>query len=203
MTLNVFTVGHSTHDVQYFISLLRRHGVGAVADVRSTPFSRFVAHFNRDALSANLADSGIDYVFLGEELGARSNDRSVYHGGRVQFTLLGQTELFKGGVRRLLRGASGGSVAVMCTEKDPLDCHRTLLVGRALITHGANVTHILADGRLESDEEAMMRLRRQYGLDQPDLFRSAEQLLEEALQRREEQIAYVLRDPLPTTIEEG
>ena len=194
MNTQILTIGHSAHGVDGFVALLHRHAVSAVADVRSQPFSRYAPHFNRNAPQKTLAASGIGYVFLGKELGARSQDRSCYVNGQVQYERIARTGTFLTGIDRLLAGAEAERVAVMCTEKDPLDCHRTLLVALALADRGAEVSHILADGRLETNDEAMSRLLRRHGLDQPDLFRSSDELLEEALMTQEQRIAYVDQD---------
>lgn len=203
MTLRILTVGHSNHNAEDFVALLRKQGVSAVADVRSVPFSRFSPQFNKDAVKKSLQPEGISYVFLGKELGARSQDHSCYVDGQVQYSLLAKTELFRSGIERLLRGAEGEQIAVMCTEKDPLDCHRALLVTRALVAAGVEVAHVLADGRVESNDEAMERLLEKQGLQQPDLFRSADELLEEALQRQEQLIAYVAQELLEPTAMKG
>lgn len=187
----VFTIGHSTHSLEAFVALLKQHGVTALADVRSAPFSRFNPQFNKDALARNLKAHGIKYVFLGRELGARSEDRSCYENGRVQYGRLARTELFKQGVERVMRGAEEHRIALMCAEKEPLECHRTLLVARALDEQGVNVAHVLGDGRLESHRDAMERLLAVTGLPLEDLFRSRADLIAEALARQEEKVAYV------------
>jgi uncharacterized protein (DUF488 family) len=187
----VFTIGHSTHSIDAFVALLLDNAVTALADVRSAPYSRFNPQFNRDALERGLVGRGIKYVFLGHELGARSDDRSCYKNGRVQYTLLARSELFQNGIERVLRGADNYVLALMCAEKEPLDCHRTLLVARSLVSRGVVVQHILADGRLENHEASMQRLLDVVGLPHEDLFRSKEDLVEEALIRQEERVAYV------------
>ncbi len=190
MTGEILTVGHSNHTEAEFIGLLFGHGVSAVADVRSTPFSRFSPQFNRDALRETLREAGIGYVFLGRELGARTSDPSCYVDGRVRYPLLAQTQLFQQGIDRLLRGATDERIAVMCSEKEPLDCHRTVLVAAALREAGVAVRHILADGRGETHDDAMDRLLEMHGLHNPELTRSRQERLEEALGRQERQIAY-------------
>jgi uncharacterized protein (DUF488 family) len=187
----VFTIGHSTHSFEAFVALLKQHGVTAIADVRSAPFSQFNPQFNKDTLARGLKVSGIKYVFLGRELGARSEDRSCYENGRVQYGRLARTELFKQGIERVMRGAEEHRIALMCAEKEPLDCHRTLLVARALNERGVEVAHILGDGRLEAHRDAMERLLTVTGLLREDLFRSREDLIAEALARQEEKVAYV------------
>ena len=194
MNATLLTVGHSTHTIEHFLGLLSKHGVTAVADVRSVPASRFTPQFNRDALKRSLADHGIKYVFLGQELGARSDDRSCYVNGQVQYERLAQTVPFGEGIERLLKGAATERIAVMCAEQEPLDCHRTVLVSRVLAERGASVAHIHSDGRLEGHEDAMLRLMSGFGLDQDDLFHTHKELLDEALARQEQRIAYVDKD---------
>jgi uncharacterized protein (DUF488 family) len=187
----VYTIGHSTHTIEAFLELLRKHDVTAVADVRSVPFSRFNPQFNKDTLQESLEANGINYVFLGRELGARSDDPACYENGRVQYARLARAASFQAGVDRVVQGSNEYRIALMCAEKDPLECHRTLLVARALSAHDLEITHILADGRLEPHENAMTRLLDVLGLPQHDLFSSREQLIEEAMARQEERIAYV------------
>jgi uncharacterized protein (DUF488 family) len=159
--------------------------------VRSAPFSRYNPQFNKDTLQGSLAAHAIKYVFLGRELGARSDDPSCYEGGRVQYARLARTTSFKAGLDRVVEDASEYRIALMCAEKEPLECHRTLLVARALVALGVNIEHILADGTLEPHESAMTRLLDIVGLPQEDLFSSREQLVEEAMARQEQRIAYV------------
>jgi len=165
--------------------------VTALADVRSTPFSRFHPQFNRDALERDLRTHDIKYVFLGRELGARSEDRSCYENGRVLYERLARTELFRRGIDRIVGGTLEHRIAVMCAEKEPLECHRTLLVARVLAAQGVRVTHILSDGRLEEHSDTMERLLDVTGLPHQDLFRSHQDLIAQALAKQEERIAYV------------
>ena len=187
----ILTIGHSTHSAEAFLALLRQHDVEAVADVRSSPFSRFNPQFNRLPLEQFLKANSIRYVFLGKELGARSDDRSCYDHGRVQYSRLAQTALFQSGLDRVLQGAARYRVALMCAEKEPLECHRTLLVTKALAARGQKVLHIHADGRLETHEAAMERLLTLTGVPDEDMFLTRDELLSKALARQEEQVAYV------------
>ena len=189
--VSVLTIGHSTHSLDTFLSLLRLHSVTAVADVRSTPFSRYSPHFNRDSVESSLRADGIRYVFLGRELGARSDDPSCYEKGRVQYGRLAQTRLFSAGIERVIRGAKDYRIALMCAEKEPLDCHRTLLVSRDLERRGMQVAHILADGRLELHCAAMERLLDLTGVPHQDMFRSRDELVADAVARHELRVAYV------------
>lgn len=187
----IHTIGHSNLDIAAFIGHLRRHAVTALADVRSHPFSRFHPQFNRDALRASLKAAGVAYVFLGRELGARSEDDSCYVNGVVQYDRLAKTTLFRQGIDRLLRGSRDHNIALMCAERDPLTCHRTILVARELVAEGADVRHIGEGGAIETHKEATARLLAELGMQSSDLFRPASEVEAEAFQRRAAQIAYV------------
>jgi uncharacterized protein (DUF488 family) len=183
-------VGHSTHPIEHFIGLLRRHGIELLVDVRSTPFSRFNPQFNRASLSHSLASAGIRYEFLGEELGARSNDPGCYENGRVSYARLAATPLFRQGVERVRAAAETQRVAMMCAEREPLECHRTILITRELEREGERVTHILADGSLEENQHAMKRLIRQLRLPTDDLFGQSPELLDAAYDAQAAKVAY-------------
>jgi uncharacterized protein (DUF488 family) len=191
MANSVYTVGHSTHASQHFLDLVARHEITAVADVRSQPYSRMNPQFNRETLRANLKTAGISYVFLGRELGARSEDQSCYLDGKVQYDRLAQTDLFREGIDRLVQGLSNHRIALMCAEKDPLTCHRSILVCRSLVEREIQVEHILDNGRLESHVDALTRLLLELGIEHADLFRNRQDLISEAYARRGDQIAYV------------
>ena len=186
----VYTVGHSNHPSEKFIDLLITNGITAIADVRSTPFSRRNPQFNRDELATALKKHAIEYVFLGKELGARSNDPSCYANGKVQYGRLAETSLFKAGIERVLQGAKKYRVALMCAEKEPLDCHRTLLVSRALTAQGAIIMHLMADASIEPHEATMSRLIERVGLAHNDLFQDETALINEACELQENKIAF-------------
>lgn len=187
----VFTIGHSNHPIGAFLMLLERHRAMAVADVRSVPYSRRHPQFNRRTLERSLGERGIRYLFLGAELGARSPDPACYdEEGRVQFARLAQTGLFLRGIARVLEEAAHSRLALLCAERDPAGCHRTILVAPALRKHHALVTHILADGGLVSQEEVLDALCAASGMPPRDMFRTREEQREEALARRAREIAW-------------
>ena len=177
----VLTIGHSNHGPEAFVALLRAQGVTLVADVRSAPYSRFNPHFNRKALDAALNERGIAYLFLGRALGGRPEDRACYEEGRVRYDRVARTPLFREGIERVVAEARRERVALMCAEKEPLACHRTVLVGRSLAAEGVAVAHILADGSLEPHDATMDRLLASLKLPRGDLLQSREALIEEAL----------------------
>lgn len=191
----IHTVGHSNHPIERFLGLLQPHGITAVADVRSTPYSRFNPQYRREKLQAALAEVGIQYVFLGEELGARSQDPACYDpDGRVSYTRLAKTALFLKGIERLKAGMAAHRISLMCAEREPLECHRTILVSRELVREGVPVTHILGDGSLETHEHAMQRLATSLKLTDADLFSDPADLVEQAYDLQAARIAYVKKE---------
>lgn len=190
MTGTIFTIGHSTHPIDRFVEMLKAHDVTALADVRSSPFSRFNPQFNKNNLKEALIPFGIRYVFLGAELGARSTDSNCYVDGKVRFDLLAKTDSFQRGVRRLAEGCRKYRIALMCAEKDPIDCHRTILVSRNLKEAGFAVRHILENGQLESQDAIEKRLISMFKMDNGDLFLSMEEIKDTAYRKQGELIAY-------------
>lgn len=150
----VFTVGHSNHPPEVFLELLRRHDVEVAVDVRSSPYSAYATHFNKGPLESLLRTAGIKYLFLGDAVGGRPAGDEFYDAeGRVLYDRLAGSERFQEGIERLVRGAAGYRVALVCGEEDPTGCHRRLLIGRVLRERGIALYHIRGDGRLESEEE--------------------------------------------------
>ncbi|HEY1283226.1 MAG TPA: DUF488 domain-containing protein [Steroidobacteraceae bacterium] len=188
--MDIFTIGHSTHPIERFVALLEGQGVQVLADVRSMPFSRFNPQFNRESLAKSLAASGIRYEFMGEALGARSTDPACYENGRVSYARLAESAPFKRGVEQLIEAAGRQRVAIMCAEKEPLDCHRTILVGRALERVHVKVQHILADGSVEEHRQAMERLVARLKLPADDLFSEKTARLEAAYEKQGARMAY-------------
>ena len=193
----IFTIGHSNHSLEDFLALLSRHRVTAVADVRSVPWSRFRPHFNRNALSAALEARGGRYVYLGRELGGRPDDPALYDdGGHVRYERVARTRDFQAGVARVVGGAAKHRIALMCAEKEPLHCHRTHLVARALDAEGVEVAHVLADGGLEGHARTMNRLTADAGRE-PDGDLFPDELLEETMKDRSGRIAFAGRNRIP------
>jgi uncharacterized protein (DUF488 family) len=186
----VFTVGHSTHPLDHFLSLLRTHGIAAICDVRSKPYSRFNPQYNREAFKNVLQENGIAYVFLGAELGARSEDPACVQGGRARYELMAQTERFRAGLDRVQAGMQRFRVSLLCAERDAADCHRTILVARHLEKRGVEVRHIDPQGGWESQATVMQRVRAALKLPEEDLFHSRAEMLANAYQLQGERICY-------------
>jgi uncharacterized protein (DUF488 family) len=188
--LAVLTIGHSSHSWERFVALLRSANVTAVADVRTFPYSRFNPQFNRDTLREELRSDGISYVFLGEELGGRPSDRGFYCEGVADYEKMAQASEFSEGLDRVLEGAKKYRIALMCSERDPLDCHRCLLVGRALTQRRVRVSHILDDGRVAEQSEVEQRLLELSGRITDDLFASRADRLAAAYRERARRVAF-------------
>ena len=172
--------------------MLSLHGITALCDVRSSPYSQVNPHFNREELKASLLACRVKYVFLGRELGARSEDPNCYEDGRVRYDRLAETALFRQGINRLQDGVKNYRIALMCAEKEPLECHRTILVARYIYALGLDVQHILADGSLESHDTALTRLIDVLNLKQVHLFRPLSDLTHAAYTLQEQRIAFRL-----------
>lgn len=170
--LAVYTIGHSNHAVGDFVDFLRGAGISAVADVRSKPYSQFTPQFNQAELKLAMKGAGIAYSFLGEELGARPKDRACYRGPIAAYDLISSHPLFQAGLDRIINGAKRFSIALMCMEKDPIDCHRCILVGRNLALRGIAMRHILADGKIEDGAMTELRLVKATRQEMDDMFSS-------------------------------
>jgi uncharacterized protein (DUF488 family) len=198
MQKDLYTVGHSTHSLEYFTELLQRNAIEAICDVRSVPYSRHSPQFNRENLRHALRASSVEYVFLGKQLGARSDNPKCYIDGKVVYNYLVDEPSFQEGLRRVKRGLESYRVALMCAERDPLTCHRTILVCRELRSPDININHILADGRTESNSQAEKRLMSTLGI-VPDMFESEQRCVDRAYDLQATRIAYTNADQQSVT----
>jgi uncharacterized protein (DUF488 family) len=190
----LFTIGHSNHSLDHFLELLLAYQVSAIVDVRSSPYSKYSPHFNKDLIESALRDADIDYVFLGRELGAHRSEDGCYIDGQAKYDRIAQLPTFRRGLERVLQGVEHYRVALMCSESDPISCHRTILVCRELkrTCPDLKMTHILGDGTGERQEMSEKRLMNLHKL-QPELFgdlTSMSGLIEKAYDLQAEKIAY-------------
>lgn len=188
----IYTIGYSDNSIEGFIGLLKQHRINAVADVRSEPYSRFYPHFNKDTLASSLENENITYVFLGKELGARPHDPACYEKGQVDFGRLSEKAEFKSGLERILKGSEKYRIAIMCAEKEPLDCHRTILICHNLKRLGVEIKHILSDGTLENHQNAELRLLKLTKCERSLFDQNVDdnERLEQAYKKRAGEIAY-------------
>jgi uncharacterized protein (DUF488 family) len=145
--MELFSIGHSNAEIDAFIDLLRRYEIVALVDTRSQPYSRYNQHFSRENLKLSLKEAGIEYLYLGKELGGRPEDPAFYfQNGKVDYDMVAQSSLYLAGIERLLALASDHRVAFMCAEADYKSCHRYWLITRTLTQRGIEVRHILHSG---------------------------------------------------------
>lgn len=193
--MHVLSIGHSTLDYEQFAARLNAAGVTAIADVRTSPFSRNFAHFNRDVLKDALARDGIAYVFLGKELGGRPKGEEYYTDGIADYEKMAISGLFQKGLERVEQGARKYRIAMMCSERNPLDCHRCLLVGRALAERGVAVSHLLPNSETVTQSDIEKQLLTMAGKHQDDMFASPAQRLNDAYKERARKVAFAEAPP--------
>lgn len=141
----LLTIGHSNHPLGHLLALLQRHAVATIADVRSQPYSRFAPQYRKEALAGALQDAGIGYLFLGAQLGGKP-PRGEAAPARLDYATRSREPAFQEGIARLLAAVRQERVALLCRERDPLDCHRLHLICRYLAPERLAIGHILPDG---------------------------------------------------------
>ena len=193
----VFTIGHSTHDIDDFIGLLKKHKVDCLIDVRSQPYSRIAPQFNKDRLSSELKSHKILYAHFEEEFGARHTKSSLLDkNNKVDFDKVRASLEFKQGIQRLRKALDlEYTIVLMCSEANPFDCHRFSMISYQL-REEVEVCHILKDGNLKENRDLERELLGKYNkkLPQNTLFETVTegQQIEEAYRLRGKDIA--LRD---------
>ncbi|SCG85438.1 DUF488 domain-containing protein [Methanobacterium congolense] len=145
----LFTVGHSNVDMETFLELIRSHGVELIVDVRSSPYSKYVPHFNREKLKANLEDEGVGYEFLGDKIGGKPRDEKYYEDGKVVYSLIEGELSYREGISQLMELLKTRKTSLMCSEENPFNCHRHNLISQTLLRRGVKILHIRGDGKLE------------------------------------------------------
>ncbi|KKJ01674.1 DUF488 domain-containing protein [Prochlorothrix hollandica] len=195
----LFTIGYDHWDFADFVDCLRDHGVTALADVRSHPYSRRFPQFCQGSLQETLPLAGLAYGFLGQQLGARSPDPACYDGGKAQYSRIAATDPFAQGLARLQQGLQRHTIVLMCAEQDPITCHRAILICRSLRHWPIAIHHILKDGSLESQSALETRLLHLHAppaaaqlslFDPPQPSGSREECLERAYACQGDRIAY-------------
>jgi len=128
-------------------------------DVRSAPYSRFKPEFSKNALEAHLREHGIRYIYLGDKLGGQPDDPTCYADGKVIYDEVRQRSFFQEGLTRLVAAFRRRlRVVLMCSEGKPEQCHRSKLIGQALVEQGIPVTHIDENGELVSQADIINEL---------------------------------------------
>jgi len=155
----IFTVGHSNKQMEEIISWLKKNNIEVLADVRSIPYSQHVPQTNREAMQLALKNANIKYVFMGDQLGGRPADVDVKGNfGNYDYSELASTNRFREGLKNLLKGAEEYALCILCSEEDPVKCHRGLLISRELAKLGIEVRHLRHDGSIETQEHFESRI---------------------------------------------
>jgi len=169
----LYTIGHSIYELNDFISLLKDNNINTIVDVRSIPYSKFVPQYNRETLKQYLKENKICYIFMGDSLGARYEDKNLlFDDGKVNFKKVQETKFFQDGITRLDKGIiKGYNISLMCSEKEAFDCHRFGLISEFLSKNAINVKHIYPD-KVVSQQELEKQLLKKYDkkLPKADLF---------------------------------
>lgn len=183
----IFTIGYVSYEPAEMVKVLKTFGISCLIDVRSNPFSAYYTQYNKDVFSETLKHQGIIYRNYGREFGARQEDPRYYHrDGYLDFNTYTQSEQFLQGVQKIEQGIEMGYVfALMCAEKDPMTCHRAIMIGKALKDRGFKVKHILYPDQIETQEEMEQR-----GIGDQLSFFSDEQRIEEFYQKQNQKIGY-------------
>ena len=191
----IFTIGHSTHDIDKFIEFLKKQKVNCLIDVRSQPYSRIAPQFNKDRLSSNLKSHGILYAHFAREFGARHTKPSLFDpDNKVDFDKVRDSSGFKQGVKRLKQGLDlGHTIALMCSEANPFDCHRFSMISYQLRKE-LEVSHILKDGNLVDNSVLENELLEKYNKKLDPLFDTEDQQIEKAYRMRGKDIAYSINN---------
>lgn len=207
----VYTVGHSVHEIDFFRELLEVHSIDCIVDVRSIPASAHTPQFNKDVLRNYLANYNIRYLHFGEEFGARRIDYDCLDdGGQVDFPKVCKTAKFLSGIKRLQNGLNKGfHISLMCSEANPIGCHRFALISRYLSENGFEVKHILKDNTLITQADAEKEMINEYikkGLvPEPlpifDNFTNTERR-EIAFKEKNKEIGYINKTEQETIMEE-
>lgn len=193
MNKKLFTIGHSTHTIEKFIQLLNQHDINCIVDVRSTPYSQYIPTFNKENISIELKSRNIQYIHMGNEFGARRDNGELYsEDGRLDFEKTVKDKAFQEGIKRIENGLEKGyRIAFMCAEKNPVDCHRCILVGKAFYDLGYDVDNILESGKVLTQKQVGILLLDKYFPKREQLsFLDKKPEERDAYRKRAEEIAY-------------
>ncbi|MEN6356905.1 MAG: DUF488 domain-containing protein [Armatimonadota bacterium] len=150
----IFTIGHSNHDILDFLSILKRNRIQVLVDVRSEPYSRYASQFNKTEIQRHIEAAGITYRYSGHAIGGKPKDMSLYTpSGAPDYDKLAKTEPFQNELKALVEIAGTKRLVIMCSEADPMSCHRERILAQVLRSWGIDVKHIMPDGNIAKVEQ--------------------------------------------------
>lgn len=145
----IYTIGHSNITQESFFEILKPFKIHLLVDVRSSPYSKFVPHFNRENLKKILKENEIGYIFLGDYIGGKPKDEKYYQNGKVNYDLIAKSQGYKEGIDKILELNKNQNIVLMCSEEDPYSCHRHNLITQTLTKKGLKVIHIRKEGKTD------------------------------------------------------
>ncbi|MGD9567063.1 MAG: DUF488 family protein [Sedimentibacter sp.] len=195
---NIYTVGYTAFKIDEFISVLKKYNITCVVDVRSLAYSQHYPDYNKEVLNKVLESNGIVYRNYSAEFGARQTEKCYFSAkGYLDFNKYVKSDRFESGYQKVLTGIDRGyTYVLMCAETDPIDCHRSIMIGREFFKRGFVVKNILKSGEILLQEELEKRLLDKYfsSRDQFSIFdnnnKDDGQLIEDAYDLRNEEIGY-------------
>jgi uncharacterized protein (DUF488 family) len=192
-----YTIGYGNYPIDRFITFLQNVNIDVIIDVRSSPYSRFNPHFNRENLENSLHWSTIDYRYMGDKIGGRYLDPGLlFSDGTVDYRKVQDTEKFQEGITDVLSIISSGkTITLMCAEKEPERCHRFALISPVLQAKGISVIHIRPEGKLQTNEELERELAKPVGdSKQTTIIDGPGDPIEVMYEKLNKKIAYKMKD---------
>jgi len=192
--MQCFTIGHSNRTLNEFISLLNNLSINCVVDARSKPYSKYAKQFNKETIKKFLEDNKIYYIFMGNELGAKTENAKFLTKGEVDFNKLRESPDFKNGISRIIDGLNKKfNIAIMCSEKNPIDCHRFSLISKELKFRGIEVKHIISAGEIKTQEEIENEVVKNFEKNQLNIFGELDSI-DNAYEKITKKIRYKVRE---------
>ena len=198
--MEIFTIGHSNYNVEKLIDMLRYYNINCVVDIRGTPYSKYNVQYNKETIRNTLIKEGFVYIYMAKEFAAKRDNKESYNKeGYSDFEKVIYEDDFKNGIERLKNGCEKGyRIALLGAMQDPIRCHRSILVGRALVENGFNVKHILDDYSIVYQTDIEKSLLEKYFEDRNQMTidyilgtnKSEKEMIEESYRLANKEIGY-------------
>ena len=185
----IYTIGYEKSKVEDLISTLTNNSIDVVVDVRSIPYSKYYPSYNKEYFGKKLHDNNIKYLFMGDKLGAKNFSLDTVEGSnKIDYSKIRMKKTFQEGINRLHNGIKKFNICLFCSEKDPIFCHRNILICKEL--KGYEVLHLYVYEETETSTDAENRLLTLHGLEQDDMFLNHNDRLEKAYELQSYKIAF-------------
>lgn len=149
----IYTIGHSNITQEAFIAILKQFKIKLVVDIRSSPYSKFVPHFNSSNIKKTFKENDIRYIFLGNYIGGKPKNKEYYKQGKVDYDLIAKSEHYKEGIDKIIELNQSNDFVLMCSEENPYNCHRHHLITQTLLKNSLEVIHIRKECKTEKITE--------------------------------------------------